>query len=263
MRCVLALVMVMASALGCAREGTSVQDPGDVPRWTPARPGAPQGLYAPSFASGWGVPPAWYAPPPPVVAEPVGATRRLASETIPPGEPCIAYLARIGVAFERKVSVKGVQTPVRVVGPIGGIPLRAVAGLDVVCDCRLAVALAWAAPELTSLGVRELRYSGAYVDRRTRAGRPSLHARGLAIDIHAMRVGHQIVSVEQGFERGVEDGCRPDAPVLNQAACRLKRLGLFKELLTPDDNYDHHDHFHMGIAPLSDGAHDAAGRAQP
>jgi hypothetical protein len=40
--------------------------------------------------------------------------------------------------------------------------------------------------------------------------------------------------------------------VLNRLACSFKSTGLFKELLTPDYNADHHDHFHLAIEPIGE-----------
>jgi hypothetical protein len=120
-------------------------------------------------------------------------------------------------------------------------------------DCRLVVALYWSSFDLAALGVRELRYSGAYVYRNTRQGKPSLHARGLAIDVHAALVGRDVLTIERDFQRGLPDGCAPSSPLLNQVACRLRARELFRQLLTPDTNADHHDHLHLGVAPLVSG----------
>ena len=91
---------------------------------------------------------------------------------------------------------------------------------------------------------------GAYSNRRTRQGRPSLHALGLALDAAKFKTAGVSHSVENDFVRGLGQSCVPDAPVLNQMACQLRRLGLFRELITPDHDADHHDHFHLAIVPL-------------
>jgi hypothetical protein len=178
------------------------------------------------------------------------------ARAIPGGEPCLAELGRMGVSYKRLAMLKGVQTPVHVTGPLGGLRFTAVAGLPLYLDCRMAVALAWTAPHLLEMGVTEVRFSGAYVFRSTRAGRPSRHALGLAIDIHALTfssAGYSApltrLEVKRDFRRGTQ-WCQPDAPRLNQVACRVKQLGLYRELLTPDYDRDHHDHFHLAIWPL-------------
>ena len=200
----------------------------------------------------------WHTPTSPWLPEPgppghgpePGVAPRVDSRWIPGGAACLAELGRLGVAYEKVSSLKGVDTPIHVTGPIGGIRFVAGAGLPLFCDCRLAMALAWTAPHLRELGVREIRFSGAYVNRRTRAGRPSRHAQGLAIDLHAWTFGDDRLEVKRAFSRGLANGCSTEAPQLNRVACRLRQLGLFKELLTPDHDGDHHDHFHLAIAPL-------------
>jgi hypothetical protein len=168
---------------------------------------------------------------------------------LPTGEACYAWLARLGIEHERVGPVAGIADPVRVTGPIGGIAYSSELQSGVLCDCRLALALDWSARTLAPMGVTAIRFSGAYVNRTTRSGKPSMHARGLAIDVHAITVGQQTLWVEKEYERGLGSGCDDAAPTVNQAACRLRALRLFRELITPDHNWDHRDHLHLGIAP--------------
>jgi hypothetical protein len=108
----------------------------------------------------------------------------LRSLAIPDGEACLAMLESRDVAFHQIPSKPGMVTPVAVTGPIGGVRYESAGVTSLVCDCRLAVALDSVAPELRSFGIKEVQHSGAYVFRTTRSGRPSLHALGLAIDVH-------------------------------------------------------------------------------
>jgi hypothetical protein len=141
-------------------------------------------------------------------------------------------------------------TPISVTGPIGGVRYESEGKTSLVCDCRLAVALDWVAPELQSFGIKEIGHSGAYVYRTTRRGHPSLHARGLAIDVHRLRVRGRKLDVERDYLRGAGASCRPDSPILNRLACELDRSGLFEQVITPDDDSDHRDHLHFAIRPL-------------
>lgn len=203
------------------------------PQWAPAA-ALPQ---SPSPQAPWSMPTRDAPLPPP--------------SAIPAGPACLSALRSLGVAHEPLAALKGVETPIVVTGPVGGLRLRAGVGLPARCDCRLAVALAWAAPRLAALGVQELTFSGAYVDRSQRSGRPSLHARGLAIDVHAFGTPTQRVDVSSAFAKGLGPlGCAAEAPLPNRAACALRQTGLFSELLTPDSNADHHDHLHLAVAPL-------------
>ncbi len=265
-----ALLLVCCFLLGaCAREA-QVHEPlspytsQPPPIWTPA----PYEDALAWSAAGYGTPgtgappsamPGEYRDPPAVtrgnrapVGSRVGSTapRSADGARIPGGEACLELLDDLRVPYRRVDEKRGVTTPVQVTGPVAGIRYHAGAGLPFVCDCRLAVALAWMAPPLRELGVTDVRYSGVYVYRLSRVGRLSLHAYGHAIDLHEFRTGASRHVVKGGYKKGLDDICSSSAPLLNQVACRLKRLGLFKEVLTPDYNADHHDHFHLGLAPL-------------
>jgi hypothetical protein len=166
---------------------------------------------------------------------------------IPGGETCVGWLQDLGVPFTRLDSKPGVETPVEITGPIGGIRYVSEGKDSMVCDCRLALALDWSSRVLRPLGVTRIRHMGAYVNRRTRRGRPSLHARGLAIDVGAVRVGNQWLKVEDNFRRNTADTCDGNAPLLNSVSCKLRTLRLFRELITPDDDGDHHNHLHLAL----------------
>jgi len=99
--------------------------------------------------------------------------------------------------------------------------------------------------------VDTMYFSGAYSYRTSRVGKLSLHAYGLALDVHEFVVKNQRLNVREHFARGLGDACAPESPKLNQIACRLKATGLFRELLTPDYNADHADHMHIGLPPLT------------
>lgn len=171
---------------------------------------------------------------------------------IPGGEKCLSWLPKLGIEYEQLDPTPGVATPVEARGPIAGVSYTTLGRQSVVADCRLILALDWIGPSLKEFGIREVQHSGAYVYRTQRSGRPSLHARGLAIDLHSFRDASGRVEVERDFERGLDDGCDDDAPELNRVVCRLRALDLFRELLTPDSNADHHDHVHVAIAPRDD-----------
>ncbi len=168
---------------------------------------------------------------------------------LPGGEACLQALAQRGVRFSRREAERGVPTPILVQSDIGNVHFFS-DGRLFVADCRLALALAELAPELSALGVTQMRFSGAYVYRNKRSGRLSLHAHGLAIDVHEIWFGAEQLSVKKDFARGLGRECTPNMPKLNELACRVRAHRLFKELLTPDDNADHYDHLHFGLAPL-------------
>lgn len=181
-----------------------------------------------------------------------GRPRPLAPELIasefPGGDECVLDLRAAGVPFELISEKRGVATPIAIEGPIGGVRYWTLGAGPMVADCRLALALAKVAPELRGLGITAMRFSGAYSYRMAKVGRLSLHAYGLAIDVHEVTADGKSYVVAKDFAKGLPNGCAEQAPLLNRLACRLSQLRLFQELLTPDSNADHHDHLHIAIA---------------
>lgn len=166
------------------------------------------------------------------------------------GQRCLDLLTRLGVEH-RPIGPRGrAETLVEVRGALGGVRYTSQGKRSLVCDCRLALALYWSAPVFARWNISEVEHMGAYVDRRTRRGRPSLHALGLALDAAKFKSSGTSHSVARDYARGLGTGCYSDAPPLNQIACQLRDLGLFRELITPDHDADHHDHFHLAIVPL-------------
>jgi hypothetical protein len=226
--------------------------PGSLPRkrsvestdaTTPAEKAAPTPLpLSPlRFAAAPGVPTYEDGRPRPFAPE-------LVASEFPGGEACLAQLRRIGASFELVSEKRGVETPVAVEGSLGGVRYWTVGGGPMIADCRLALTLAKVSPELRALGISAMRFSGAYSYRMAKVGRLSLHAYGLALDVHEVIADGKSFVVSRDFARGLPNGCAETAPLLNRLACRLSRLRLFQELLTPDTNADHHDHLHLAIA---------------
>jgi len=203
---------------------------------SPRTPNAPVAASAPPPAP----PPAWY----PQSSTPI-------APSIPGGAACLSELDKLKISYETTGPTRGVDTPVKARSPLAGVKWTTPGGGPLQADCRLVIALTKIAPELNALGVSEAIYSNAYSYRFTRHGRLSLHARGLAIDVHEVVVFGRRESVKNDFSHGRGDGCQPTNPVLNRLACRLRGLGLFRELITPDHDADHQDHLHLGIAPLA------------
>jgi hypothetical protein len=169
---------------------------------------------------------------------------------IPGGKRCLSILDRLGVKY-KKLSPRGrMRTPVEITGDIGGVRYTNGGKASLVCDCRLGLALHWSAPVFERWHISEVMHFGAYSNRTTRSGRASLHARGLALDIARFKFPDSNLSVAEAYGRGWGAGCWPDAPAINQVVCQLRELGLFRELITPDHDADHHDHVHLGIVPL-------------
>ncbi len=170
------------------------------------------------------------------------------ADGLPTGRACMDWLSRMGILHRPLDRLTGVATPVEVSGPIAGITYLSAGRTTLVGDCRLMLALDWAGRSLAMVGVNAIRHSGAYVYRTTSSGRLSLHASGLAIDVHAVRVGDVWYDVRRDYRGGGGPVCDSLQPFLNHVYCRLHQLNLFRELITPDHNAEHHDHLHLGIA---------------
>jgi hypothetical protein len=175
-----------------------------------------------------------------------------ASLRIPGGARCLSLLDQLHVKYRRLTPRGNVETPVEVLGDIAGIKYTHEGRPSLICDCRLALALHWTAPVLTAWHISEIEHYGAYANRGTRRGGPSLHARGLALDAARFKFKStaQSQSVAKDYARGWGAGCWPEAPAINQVVCQLRGLKLFRELITPDHDSDHQDHVHLAIVPL-------------
>jgi hypothetical protein len=169
---------------------------------------------------------------------------------IPGGKRCLALLDRLGVQYQKLTPRGRIKTPIEIRGDIAGVRYTHDGKTSLVCDCRLGLALHWSAPVFTTWHISEVVHLGAFSDRNTRRGRPSLHAQGLAIDVARFKFPDSNLSVSEAYGLGWGAGCWPDAPAINQVVCQLRGLGLFRELITPDHDSDHRDHVHLGILPL-------------
>jgi hypothetical protein len=186
---------------------------------------------------------------------------------VPPDQACLAQLRGRGVAFSEGPSLEGVRTPVTIEGASFTPRLSPRGARPAQMDCRLAVALVDARPVFRNLGITSLEYSAAYDYRnRRRSNQLSQHAAGLAIDVHAFRTQDHEYVVARAFERrggrwradtpgpGWFRSCvgRPRTPggtILRRLACRLRLEEEFRYILTPDDDSDHKDHFHIEARP--------------
>jgi hypothetical protein len=182
---------------------------------------------------------------PPSGYAPAAAT---APSPIPGSATCLSELRARGVTFHESAPVLGINTPIVLDGKLDGIRFYAADHRPFLADCRLVLALRTVTPDLHALGVTDVRFSGAYVYKLTHPGRMSMHAYGLAADLHAFTVSGTVLEVKHAFARGA--GCGGALPVLNEIACRVRARGVFKEQLGPDDNAAHFDHLHLGLKPL-------------
>jgi hypothetical protein len=222
--------------------------------WESPMPGTeagatPNGRHPPAPALAKTVTGASSAPPP---AERAGIAPppTSAQSSIPGGATCLTELRDKSIPFRTHAPVLGVATPVVLAGPLRGVRFYAADKRPFLADCRLLLALDEVAPDLARLGVTDVRFSGAYVYKLTHPGRMSMHAYGLAVDLHAFRIGGTTLEVKTAFARARGTACNGTSPALNLVACRIRAHGVFKEQLGPDDNAAHFDHFHVALKPL-------------
>jgi hypothetical protein len=171
----------------------------------------------------------------------------ISADEIPSGPECRAELDRLGVRHGTFSEPTGLVTLRN--DSLGGVRFRGLDGTPLVADCRLILAFQRLSSVLERAGVTEVRYSGAYSYRMSRTGRLSLHAYGLAVDVHALVVDGKLLEVERDFRRGLAACPCAGQPPLNRVACTLRSVHLFRELLTPDYDRDHQNHVHLGLAP--------------
>jgi hypothetical protein len=169
---------------------------------------------------------------------------------------CHDQLRSLGVDF-KAASKKHIEEAVEVRGPLGGVTYLGYRKTRLIIACELAVALAKAGRYLTEQGVVSARYSSAYSRRRIRtSGRWSRHAYGRAIDVHSFTLDDgTVTTIKNDYEQGLGDDIdcvgRPltrEGRILRTLACQFERSGLFDNVLDPDYDAHHYNHFHLDIA---------------
>jgi hypothetical protein len=178
---------------------------------------------------------------------------------------CLDALERDGVRFVSAGAVRGIATPIEVVGPVGGV--RLISRKSALMDCQLARTLADAAPAMLELGITGLAFSSTYNYRNVKgSANLSGHAFGLAIDVHQVETTRGLLDVEReyahdrgrwaSYGRGVRSvSACVGAPatesgrLLRTLACELASRGTFHLVITPDDNHDHRNHLHFESYP--------------
>jgi hypothetical protein len=204
--------------------------------------------------------------PDPAQSDPPSRAARLRRAAAHPSTPdrCYEDLAAAGVAFERVEPARalGVEMPVRLLGPIGGVTVRARGDdrVHAVLDCRLSLALLSWAPALAAAGVVGIEHYSIYRPRaRTpRDGKVSGHARGLAIDAARFHLTNgevlDVLTDWEDRERGSAP-CprRPEeawpSRLLRGVVCEAVESSLFQVVLTPHHDRAHDNHVHLELKP--------------
>jgi hypothetical protein len=194
-----------------------------------------------------------------VLALLVGPTAGVAAAA--PRGDCLDRLDDLGVPYRVAAPTRGVETPVEVEGPLGGVTYVPGGGRPrrLVLDCSLVYSLALAGPFFVAEGLTVAVYSDSYERRFVRGTRRwSKHSFGLALDVHRWQSPDDparrltvLDHYETGLGRGRDCLGRPGdarARSLRLLWCRLWRSELFRLVLDPDFDAGHRDHFHMQAA---------------
>jgi hypothetical protein len=168
---------------------------------------------------------------------------------------CLARLRRLGVPFRRARSRRGLVTPVVITGAVNGLKLTPMWGRrPALMDCRFALVLHRIAPIVRRVGVDELRYSCFYSYRYVSGTRRlSRHGNGMAADIFEVRgPGGLRANVLKDWvkARGRPGDCMAGVTarkgrVLRRLACALEYSGILFQVLTPDSDHAHRNHYHL------------------
>lgn len=169
----------------------------------------------------------------------------------PPADSCLAALTRAGVTAERWEAPE--RGACRVEGPVRLARTGLSFNRPLETSCPLALAWLRYEAELAVLAKREtgrelvaVEHAGSHACRAMtgNAGRASLHARALALDVVAFRLS-------DGTRIAVEQHWRDSGPYgrFLRAAARLA-CRHFAMVLTPMSDRWHRDHFHFDLGPF-------------
>jgi hypothetical protein len=174
------------------------------------------------------------------------------------GQACLDTLTRLKVPWKQGRAKKGLANPVELTSHmLNGVYYHWYWGQDpeMLLDCRMVVALFIAAPVFRKHGFDEVLYTSSY--RYTRISgtrRLSRHATGNALDVKALRGPNGVVAVVerdwhiQKTTLGDCVGPLPQGPArrMRELICEFETLPIFGGILTPETDYDHRNHFHVG-----------------
>lgn len=177
---------------------------------------------------------------------------------------CREALSALGVATEdvaQSGSAAAVEQPV-IIEAMGDVPLvfHGRRGVHRIIDCRLALALTVWAPRLKAAGVDNIRHLSAFRPgaRHRRTGRPSGHAKALAIDLRYFDLGgeepYDILDDWRSRERGAEPcgaELRSEGDPIRLALCDAVDAGLFQVVVTPHHDDAHANHLHVEVVPTA------------
>jgi hypothetical protein len=177
---------------------------------------------------------------------------------------CHAMLDALGLDWAIAAPEHGIADPVRVQPVIHGVTYRyetSTTPTAMLMDCQLAPRLARLSDLVSTYGIVEIEHIGIYNYRCIGGGNPdtdgctpSMHARAMAIDLHAFIFADRSeYNVETDFViTRTHDSCPMVSSseadrVLKELACTMVADRIFQIVLTPNYNADHRNHFHVDL----------------
>ncbi len=185
-------------------------------------------------------------------------------------EQCGTELDARAIPYAPAGAARGVDAPVRLTGALHGVLFHGdhvdwdTSARREVLDCRLVLALDDLAEMLAARGVREVVHMGIYRgDAPIPAhGFPRHHVAGLAIDVAAfvkddgtrLEVLRDFHGHIGGRTCGGDGVRRHDEPTSDSSTSELRGLlcdiadeKTFHQILTPNHNAEHRNHFHLEV----------------
>ena len=199
----------------------------------------------------------------PADADQARATRYAALDS----EGCLRQLTERGVPFQATPATKGVDTPVRLTGPVRGVRFEVIdphgpAEQDprTIADCRLALALDDLARVLRNHRVVSAQYYSMYRTKGVGYVKPGKRHQGArAMDLVSLKLADGTTfSVRNDFHGGIgaqtcgEKATKPrkntaGARLWRSVVCHLNRMRSFNLVLTPNHDWAHRDHLHIEV----------------
>jgi hypothetical protein len=198
------------------------------------------------------------------------ASRACSTAALSP-QGCLDELVRRGVRFRKADPAPGVRTPVRLLGPLGGVTYRTdyrdaerpTVPFEVF-DCRLVVALSDVSPILQEHEIEEVRLFSAWrppPKGLTPGKLQNGHPGGLAADLRLFKKSSGAdLDVEADFHGRI--GAEPcghaavppwpsteGARELRTILCSIAEARLVHVLLSPNFDARHRNHFHVEVRP--------------
>lgn len=162
---------------------------------------------------------------------------------------CLAALDRLGIRYRPEIQPASTPAACRVDNPVRVTAATIAWNQPAMASCEFVLvfdrfeneALRPLARRYFGQDVKMIEHYGAFDCRTTDTGRPSEHAKGLAMDVAGFELADgRRVMVRDDWNR--RDAAGRFLHAVARAACRY-----FHEVLDPDSDRDHFNHIHLDL----------------